>query len=47
MYYNYQVAVQFQNLGRANAMSVLTVIGIFFILIPFLIVTYRQQVEER
>ncbi|MFZ4827348.1 MAG: carbohydrate ABC transporter permease [Phototrophicaceae bacterium] len=47
MYYNYQVAVQFQNLGRANAMSVLTVVGIFFILIPFLIVTYRQQVEER
>ena len=47
MYYNYQVAVQFQNLGRANAMSVLTVIGVFVILIPFLMMTYRQQVEER
>jgi ABC-type sugar transport system permease subunit len=47
MYYNYQVAVQFQNLGRANAMSVLTVIGIFVILIPFLIMTYRQQMETR
>jgi ABC-type sugar transport system permease subunit len=47
MYYNYQVAVQFQNLGRANAMSVLTVIGIFVILIPFLVMTYRQQMEKR
>lgn len=47
MYYNYQVAVTFQRLGRANAMSVLTVLGIFFILIPFLIVSYREQVEER
>ncbi|MCS6835311.1 MAG: sugar ABC transporter permease [Anaerolineae bacterium] len=47
MYYNYKVAVEFQNLGRANAMSVLTVIGIFVILIPFLYVTYKQQTEER
>jgi ABC-type sugar transport system permease subunit len=47
MYYNYQVAVQFQNLGRANAMSVLTVIGIFVILIPFLYITYKQQMETR
>ena len=47
MYYNYQVAVTFQRLGRANAMSVLTVLGVFFILIPFLIVSYREQVEER
>jgi ABC-type sugar transport system permease subunit len=47
MYYNYQVAVQFQNLGRANAMSVLTVIGIFVILIPFLYITYKQQMEQR
>ena len=47
MYYNYQVAVTFQRLGRANAMSVLTVVGVFFILIPFLIVSYREQVEER
>ncbi|NWF71059.1 MAG: sugar ABC transporter permease [Chloroflexi bacterium] len=47
MYYNYKVAVQFQNLGRANAMSVLTVIGILIILIPFLYMTYKQQREER
>jgi len=47
MYYNFQVAVQFQNLGRANAMSVLTVIGIFVILIPFLYMTYKQQMERR
>lgn len=47
MYYNYQVAVVFQRLGRANAMSVMTVIGIFVILVPFLYMTYKQQVEER
>ncbi|MDE0609351.1 MAG: sugar ABC transporter permease [Anaerolineaceae bacterium] len=47
MYYNYLVAVEFQRLGRANAMSVLTVLGIFIILIPFLIISYREQVEER
>jgi ABC-type sugar transport system permease subunit len=47
MYYNYQVAVQFQSLGRANAMSVLTVVGIFIILVPFLYVTYKQQMEQR
>ena len=47
MYYNYQVAVQFQRLGRANAMSVLTVLGVFVILIPFLYISYREQVAER
>ena len=47
MYYNYQVAVTFQRLGRANAMSVITVVGVFVILIPFLYITYKEQVEER
>ena len=47
MYYNYLVAVEFQRLGRANAMSVLTVLGVFIILIPFLVISYREQVEER
>lgn len=47
MYYNYQVAVSFQQLGRANAMSVLTVIGILIILLPFLYLTYKQQTEAR
>ncbi len=47
MYYNYQVALSFQQLGKANAMSILTVIGIFVVLIPFLYITYRQQTEER
>ena len=30
-------------LGKVNAMAVLTVIGIFVVLIPFLFTTYRQQ----
>lgn len=47
MYYNFQVALSYHRLGKANAMSVLTVIGIFIVLIPFLISTYHEQVEER
>ncbi len=47
MYYNFKVALGFGQLGKANAMAVLTVIGIFIVLIPFLITTYRQQTEER
>ena len=46
MYYNFQVALRFGRLGKANAMSVLTVIGIFVVLIPFLVLTYREQTEE-
>lgn len=46
MYYNFQVALSFQRLGKANAISVLTVLGIFVVLIPFLIMTYREQLEE-
>ena len=46
MYYNFQVAMSFGRLGKANAMSVLTVIGIFVVLIPFLAMTYREQTEE-
>ena len=47
MTYTFQTAVTVQRLGKANAMAVLTVIGIMIILIPNLIQTYRQQVEER
>ncbi len=46
MYYTFQVALNFGRLGKANAMSVLTVIGIFVVLIPFLAMTYRDQLEE-
>ena len=46
MYHIFQVALSFGRLGKANAMSVLTVLGIFVVLIPFLIMTYREQLEE-
>ena len=45
--YTFRTAVTVQRLGKANAMAVLTVIGIMIILIPNLIQTYRQQVEDR
>lgn len=46
MYYNYDI-VNRGRLGLANAMSVLTVIGVMVILIPWLYLTYRQQMEDR
>jgi ABC-type sugar transport system permease subunit len=47
MLYNWRIAVEVQRLGKANAMSVLTVIGIMVVLIPFLYRTYGAQKEER
>jgi multiple sugar transport system permease protein len=47
MLYNFDVALSVQRLGKANAMAVLTVVGIMVILIPFVIRTYRDQMEER
>jgi multiple sugar transport system permease protein len=47
MTYTFRTAVTVQRLGKANAMAVLTVLGIMVILIPNLIQTYRQQVEDR
>ncbi len=47
MVYTFNVALNVQRLGKANAMSILTVIGIMVILIPFVIRTYRDQTEER
>ena len=47
MTYTFRTAVTVQRLGKANAMAVLTVLGIMIILIPNLLQTYRQQVEDR
>jgi ABC-type sugar transport system permease subunit len=47
MTYNFDVAVTVQRLGKANGMAILTVIGIMVILIPNLIQSYREQIEER
>jgi ABC-type sugar transport system permease subunit len=47
MTYNFQTAVTVQRMGKANAMAVLTVIGIMVVLIPNLIQSYKEQVEER
>lgn len=47
MTYTFQTAVTVQRLGKANAMAILTVVGIMVALIPNLIQAYRQQIEER
>jgi multiple sugar transport system permease protein len=45
--YTISTAMAYHNLGRANAMAILTVIGIFVVLVPYLVRTYRDQIEER
>lgn len=47
MTYNFDVAVTVQRLGKANGMSILTIFGIMIILIPNIIQSYKEQVEER
>lgn len=47
MTYVYQTALQFDRLGKGNAMAILTLIGIMIVLIPNLVMSYREQVEER
>lgn len=47
LYYTYRVAMSYGNLGLGNAMAILTVIGIFIVLIPYLVRTYHDQIEER
>jgi multiple sugar transport system permease protein len=47
IFYTISTAIAYRNLGRGNAMAILTVIGIFVVLIPYLIMTYRDQLEER
>ena len=47
MTYTFQTAITVQRLGKANAMAILTVVGIMVILIPNLIQSYNQQIEER
>ena len=47
MTYNFQTAVTVQRLGKANAMAVLTVVGIMIVLIPNLIQSYKEQIAER
>lgn len=47
--YAFDVALSAQigRLGKGNAIAVLTVIGIFVVLIPFLRKSYQEQVAER
>ncbi len=47
--YNVRVATAFDigRLGKGNAIAVITVLGIFVVLIPFLWRSYKEQVSER
>jgi multiple sugar transport system permease protein len=47
MTYTFQTAISVQRMGKANAMAVLTVIGILIVLIPNLYQSYKEQIEER
>lgn len=43
MYYNYRVGIVQDAVAKGSAVSVLTMVGIFVLLIPFLYLTYREQ----
>jgi len=47
MTYTFQTAIALQRLGKANAMAIVTVIGIMIVLIPNLYMSYKEQIEER
>ena len=47
MTYTFQTATQLERLGKANAMAVLTVIGILVVLIPNLYLSWKEQIAER
>ncbi|MEM9952390.1 MAG: sugar ABC transporter permease [Chloroflexota bacterium] len=47
MTYTFQQATLVQNLGKANAMAIITVIGILIVLIPNLYMSYKEQIAER
>lgn len=47
MLYTFRTAMSVQRLGKANAMSVITVVMILVVLVPFLLRTYHEQTEER
>ncbi|MFW2380317.1 MAG: carbohydrate ABC transporter permease [Acidimicrobiales bacterium] len=45
--YTIEVATDVGRVGRGNALSVLTVLGVFVILLPFLYISYKDQLAER
>ena len=47
MTYTFQTATLLQRMGKANAMAVITVIGILIVLIPNLYLSYKEQIQER
>ena len=47
MTYTFLTAMQVQRLGKANAMAIITVIGIMVVLGPFLRLMYKEQIAER
>lgn len=47
MTYTYQTAIQFDRLGKGNAMAIITVIGIMIVLLPSLYRSYKEQTEDR
>lgn len=47
MAYNWRTATQYGQLGKANAMALLSTVGSMVLLIPFLYITWRNQVGEK
>ncbi|WP_044664048.1 carbohydrate ABC transporter permease [Syntrophaceticus schinkii] len=46
MFYNYDIAFGRMNMGAGSAVSILTMVGIFILLVPFLYMTYKEQTDR-
>lgn len=46
MMYNFRIGMQMMRLGRANATAILTVAGVMIVLVPFLRMTYKNQMGK-
>ncbi len=45
--FNTAFAAGIGRVGKGNAIAIITVIGIFVVLIPFLYKSYKEQIAER
>ena len=46
-FYNYRIAILQDGVAKGSAVAMLTVLGIILLLIPFLYMTYKEQIQER
>ena len=46
-FYNYRIAILQDSVAKGSSVALLTLVGIFILLVPFLYMTYKEQTAER